>query len=71
LKLEARIHYIAFIIVGIIFMLVGQALNELDIIETINASSIGTSNELDQWYEFLLPYIGDSENGLPIPWSGE
>jgi hypothetical protein len=68
LRFESRINYIAFIILGIIFILVGQALNELDVIEAINANSVGQDDDLDKWYEFLLPWVGDSNQGLPTPW---
>lgn len=68
MRFESRINYIAFIILGIIFILVGQALNELDVIEAINANSVGQDDDLDKWYEFLLPWVGDSDKGLPTPW---
>ena len=68
MKLETRITYITFLILGIIFILVGQALNELDIIETVNATSTGGGDNIDKWYEFLLPWIGDESSGLPTPW---
>ena len=68
MRLESRINYIAFIVIGIIFILVGQALNELSVIEAVNANSVGDGNDLDKWYEFLLPYVGDENNGLPPPW---
>lgn len=68
MRFESRINYIAFIILGIIFILVGQALNELDVIEAINANSVGQNDDLDKWYEFLLPWVGDQDMGLPTPW---
>lgn len=68
MRFESRINYIAFIILGIIFILVGQALNELDVIEAINANSVGQDDDLDKWYEFLLPWVGDRDKGLPTPW---
>ncbi|MFV2014632.1 MAG: hypothetical protein ACC656_04350 [Candidatus Heimdallarchaeota archaeon] len=68
MKFESRINYIAFIILGIIFILVGLALNELNVIETINATSVGDGDDLDKWYKFLLPYIGDESSGLIPPW---
>ncbi len=68
MKLETRINYITFLILGLIFILVGQALNELDIIESINANSSGSGENFDAWYEFLLPWVGDENSGLPTPW---
>ncbi|OLS28291.1 MAG: hypothetical protein HeimC2_07830 [Candidatus Heimdallarchaeota archaeon LC_2] len=68
MKIETRINYITFLILGLIFILVGQALNELDIIDTINAASAGEGNDFDIWYQFLLPWVGDESSGLPTPW---
>jgi hypothetical protein len=64
-KLESRINYIAFLVIGFIFILVGVALNELDPIEVANKWS---DNNLDMWHDFLKPWIGDENNGLPEPW---
>ena len=68
LRFESRINYIAFIVLGIIFILVGQALNELDVTEAINANSVSKDDNLTKWYEFLLPWVGDEATGLPTPW---
>ena len=68
MKIETRINYITFLILGLIFILVGQSLNELDIIERINATSGGSGEDFDAWYEFLLPWVGDESSGLPTPW---
>lgn len=68
MSLDTRINYITFLLIGIIFLLVGNALDELSIIRDINAFSTGTGDDLKLWYDFLRPFIGDSGNGLPPPW---
>lgn len=68
MKIEARANYIAFLVIGIIFILLGGALNELDLIKEANSWSVGEGDDLEKWYEFLNPFIGDKNNGLPPPW---
>ena len=67
MKIEARANYIAFLIIGIIFILLGGALNELEWIKEANSWSVSENEELDKWYKFLNPFIGDESNGLPAP----
>ena len=69
MKIEARANYIAFLVIGVIFILLGGALNELEWIKEANSWSVGESEgDLDKWYEFLNPFVGDKNNGLPPPW---
>lgn len=65
MQIESRINYITFLVIGIIFILVGLALDELSVIENVNRWSV---NNLNSWYDFLLPWVGEEGNGLPEPW---
>lgn len=63
MELETRITYLSYILVGIIFIIVGLALNETESLSTVN------NYNFDQWVDFLKPWIGTEENeGLPLPW---
>ena len=48
--------------VSLFFILTGFALSELDIMNSI------TPNDFDRWVDFLSPWIGDEDGGLPRPW---
>jgi hypothetical protein len=67
-KLESRINNIATLVIGIIFILVGVTLDDLEIIETAISWSVNQGENPDLWYEFLKPWIGDEGNGVPVPW---
>lgn len=69
MKLESRVNYIVFLVIGIIFILVGIALDEMKTIETAINWSVNSGSNLDKWYEFLKPWIGDEDNGIPGPWN--
>lgn len=62
MKFEKRIAYITWIVVGIIFVVAGLAIKEPQILSDAFSSSP------EDWYELLMPYIGNSENGIPVPW---
>lgn len=64
MQLEKRIQIILFLVIGIIFILSGIALNEINIISKVNHST------LSDWYNFLLPWIGSGKGGLKHPWGG-
>ncbi|MDH5401046.1 MAG: hypothetical protein OEZ01_02820 [Candidatus Heimdallarchaeota archaeon] len=62
MKLENRVKYISFLIIGVLFLIIGNTLDELDIIKNVlNAS-------FDEWYVFMLPWLGSAEEGIPTPW---
>ncbi len=62
MKLESRVQNIAYLLIGLLFIIVGLALNEFDIITNVHNAS------LEDWYHFLMPWVGDTGNGLPTPW---
>ena len=63
MELSRRIKYFTFLILGVIFLLSGFALSELDVLSQIN------HDDLNAWYEFLAPWVGNpAQNGLPVPW---
>ena len=61
MEVTARIQYLTYLLIGIIFLITGFALSELEILQ------VNTDN-FDTWIEFLAPWIGDEEGGLPRPW---
>ena len=62
MNLDRKLTNFTFILLGILFLVVGFALNELDILVAVDTSS------LDAWYVFLMPWVGDAISGLPTPW---
>ena len=62
MEINNRIKYLTFFIVSLFFILTGFALSELDIMNSI------TPNDFDRWVDFLSPWIGDEDGGLPRPW---
>jgi len=63
MELTTRLKYVTFILIGIIFIITGLALNELSIL-----GKVGPGN-FDKWYQFLAPWVGtDGSGGLPVPW---
>ena len=68
MNLESRINNIAILVIGIIFILVGAALDDLEVIETAIGWSVNKGENPDLWYEFLKPWIGHEGNGVPTPW---
>ncbi|MHA2501466.1 MAG: hypothetical protein ACXAE3_01150 [Candidatus Kariarchaeaceae archaeon] len=65
MELSLRIKYFTFLILGVMFIVTGIALNELDILAEI------TRGDFDAWYDFLAPWVGSSErpnSQLPVPW---
>ena len=63
MKLEGRLRYISLLLLGILFIVTGIALNELNILTEV------TNGSLDSWYVFLMPWIGAlqhaEQNGAP------
>jgi hypothetical protein len=67
MELTKRITYLSFLLIGIVFVLIGLALNETDIIAKVNAY------DFNQWYSFLETWVGNEfedgfTQGLPTPW---
>ncbi|MCY3410949.1 MAG: hypothetical protein INQ03_04845 [Candidatus Heimdallarchaeota archaeon] len=62
MELNKRILYISYIIIGLIFVITGMALNETEILRDVFESNS------EQWYTFLMPWLGDSNTGIPVPW---
>ena len=62
MNLDRKLTNFTFILLGILFLVVGFALDELDILVAIDTSN------LDTWYKFLMPWVGDAVSGLPTPW---
>lgn len=58
MKITARLLQISIIMLGIVFLLMGNALSELDILASVNELR---STNVDAWKEFLLPWI----EGIP------
>ncbi len=62
MKFEKRIAYLTYLIIGFIFIVAGLAINEQNIL------SDAFNSTPEDWYQFLMPWLGDSENGIPVPW---
>jgi len=63
MEVTTRMKYLSFIILGVMFIITGFALNEPSILAQVNPSNI------DKWYKFLAPWVGESgKGGLPVPW---
>lgn len=62
MEINKRILYLSYLIIGFIFIVTGVALKEPEfLVEVFNYSP-------EDWYVFLLPWIGDAESGFPTPW---
>jgi hypothetical protein len=76
MELTKRITYLSFLLIGILFILIGFALNELDVIAQVNQirEAAQTSRvSFDEWYGFLETWLGNENDGgftqgLPVPW---
>ena len=62
MEINRRLIYISYLVLGLILITAGLALNEQDILAGV------FNRSPEDWYNFLMPWIGNSENGLPTPW---
>ncbi len=62
MNLDRKLQNFTFLLLGILFLVVGFSLNELAILVQVDSSTI------DAWYNFLMPWVGDAISGLPTPW---
>ena len=62
MNLDRKLQNFTFLLLGILFLVVGFSLNELAILVAVDSST------LDAWYTFLMPWVGDAISGLPTPW---
>ena len=63
MELTKRLSYLTYLIIGILFIIAGLALDETSIYSTVD------SYDFNQWYDFLGPWLGgDGKGSLPVPW---